>query len=105
MGTYARDGYQIITNNSDVEINGRDYSFVYEQGEWWGGMDDPDVSTTTKPGKTIPPHGTVRAQGSAGLHYWSTVKSIKWNLNDEQIQGKFAPYTGNEYQEYLNSKK
>ena len=32
-------------------------------------------------------------------------KKIKWNLTPEQLQEKFASFIGNEYLEYLNSKK
>ena len=104
MGNYARDGYHYLTNNTDVEINGNDYSMIYEDGEFWGDTGERS-SKKTKAGKTIPPHGKVKVMATAGYHSWSYLKSIKWKLSQEQLQEKFAPYTGKEYQEYLDSKK
>lgn len=104
-GNYARDGYHNITNKTDVEIDGSDYSLVYEEGSFWNDPYSDGSGKKEKSGKAIPPHGTVKVTASSGYHSWSVLKSIKWKLSQEQLQEKFAPYTGKEYQEYLDSKK
>ena len=77
---------------------------IYEEVELWGDTGERS-SKKTKAGKTIPPHGKVKVTAKQGYHSWSYLKSIKWKLSEEQMQEKFASYTGKEYQEYLDSKK
>lgn len=103
-GTAVYDGYQKLTNTTGSEIKGSDYSLVYHVASYWGGEVEEEW-TEVKPGKTIPAHGSVKVDAAAGYHGGSVVQKIKWKLSDAQLQEKFAPYTGNEYQEYLNSKK
>ena len=102
-GSGVYEGYQKLTNTTGTEIKGSDYSIVYYCLSWYG--EDEEKWTEVKPGKTIPAHGSVRVDASSGYHGGCTVEKIKWKLSDAQLQEKFAPYTGKEYQEYLNSKK
>lgn len=105
-GTATYEGYQYLTNNTDHEIKGSDYNIIYEyefMGEY--GWPDSDKGTKTKAGKTIPPRGKVKIYASGGYHGGEMAKKIKWKLSKEQLAEKFSSYTGNEYQEYLDSKK
>ena len=58
----------------------------------------------TRQGIPIPPHGTVTFKTIEMADYSEKVKGIKFKLSAKQMQEKFAPYTGNEYQEYLSSR-
>lgn len=94
-------GYNILQNKSDVDIAPSDYSLIYN--EW-----DADIDKSwykTHHGKYIPGHGSIKIESSGGSMDGQVFKKIKWNLTPEQLQEKFASFTGNEYQEYLNSKK
>lgn len=100
-----------IKNNTDQTIEGSDYTItIAESYPFDIPHSDPNnwhTTYSTKPGKTIPPHGTYKYKteivygGSAGEH----VKGVKLKLTPEQIQERFGTYTGKEYQEYLDTKK
>lgn len=98
-------GDQKVINLTDKTIEGSEYSVVMKRASSFllEGIDK--VWTTVELGKTIPPHGSVKYDIIESSHSLAEIKSIKWNLTPEQLQEKFAPFTGNEYQEYLNSKK
>lgn len=93
-------GTQSITNNSDVDVDGSDYYIIMRVND-----DNGNGILKTKPGKHIPAKGNVKIKIGGNANYGEWVKSIKWKLSPEQIQEKFGSYTGNEYQEYLDSKR
>ena len=95
----GRFGYNTLKNNSDVDIDPSDYSMIYYE------FDFDKQEYKTRPGKPIPAHGSIRIESSGGTMYGEYFEKIKWNLSEKQKVEKFAPYTGKEYQEYLNSKK
>ena len=102
------DTTQPITNLTDQEISGNDYSVILEYYFQMAATDEDDgveKGTTILKGKNIRPGGTVEFPVEYGFRGSSEIKSIKWNLTPEQLQEKFAVYTGKEYQEYLDSKK
>lgn len=101
--TYERPGYATIVNKTDQPIKGSDYKVIYSE-VYFEGM-YPIESTKTKPGKDIPPHGNVRYEVLTFNRGGEKVKGIKLTLSPEQIKERFASYTGNEYKEYLDSKK
>ena len=101
--TYERPGYATVVNKTDQPIKGTDYNVIYYVLDF-AGM-EPIESTKTKPGKDIPPHGSVRYEVFTFNRGGEEVKGVKLTLSSEQIKERFASYTGNEYQEYLNSKK
>lgn len=107
-------GNDVIVNNTDVTLNGSEYSIVYkiwgyyeehgkkpvngeEFGEW----------TEVRKGKPIPPKGSIKIPYMKHTHFGETVNGVKVNISPEEIKKRFFPYTytGTEYQDYLNSKK
>ena len=103
------DTTQPLTNLTDKAIDGKDYSVVVEY-EWsypafdWDD-DGFEKGKEVKSGKNIPPKGSVNYAMEIGFRGYSKIVAIKWKLTPEQLQEKFASYTGKEYQEYLDSKK
>ena len=100
-------GFRDVINKTDHKIKGSDYQVIRTWididpncGDWIETKGSEVLS-----GKDIPPHGRVKFEYYFGNHLVQDIKSIKLKLTPEQIQEKFAPHTGNEYQEYLNSKK
>ena len=99
MGGNGRFGYNTLKNNTDVDIDASDYSIVYYEFDF-------DIEEyKTRPGKPIPAHGSIKLESSGGTMFGEYFEKIKWKLSEEKKAEKFAAYTGNEYQEYLNSKK
>lgn len=93
------DNHLILTNNTDIPISGADYKIPYHWEVW------EDQGNDAYDGKDLPPHGTARINWSEGAEGDREFKAIKWNLTPKQLQEKFGAFTGNEYQEYLDSKK
>lgn len=96
-------GSQTLTNLSDVPLDGSEYTIVKEEYFCAQGVDERSIKT--EKGKAIPKRGSIKIMSEKSNRYENLVKKIKWNLTPEQLQEKFAPFTGNEYQEYLNSQK
>lgn len=115
---FGGTGYYTLTNNSDVAISGTDYTIsvvstypTYEP-EAPNAVADWVTKKSSEPGKDIAPKGSVKitseivhtfAGGDIGPE--KELKGIQWKLSPEQLQEKFASFTGKEYQEYLNTKK
>ena len=97
-GGSSCDGYTPIINNTDVQINGSDYSIIINDY-----YDDAD-HIHTEAGKTIPPKGRIKVPTGGGATWGLEVKGVKMKLTKEQIQERFNSYNGTEYQQYLNSK-
>lgn len=94
-------GYYTLTNNTDVEIKSSDYVIsMYYEGFYGLGNHRED-----EPGKDLPPHGTAKYSIEFTPKVIPSCKGIKFTLSDEELAARFAPLTGNEYQEYLDSKK
>lgn len=102
-------GSQTLTNTSDVDLDGSEYSIV-ASGNYidYGGADgvmEEKINSVSK-GYPIKAHGTKKETDVYSGHHGSvTINKIKWNLSPDQLREKFVPYTGKEYQEYLDSKK
>lgn len=101
VGNY--EGTQTITNHSDIPLDGSEYSFIRKEEFCYQGVDEKE--TKIEKGKPIPANGSIKVNSWLNRNGESVVKSIKWNLTPEQLQEKFVSLTGNEYQEYLDSKK
>ncbi|MCH5236617.1 MAG: hypothetical protein J1E95_02320 [Muribaculaceae bacterium] len=101
--------YYPIINSSNQQVDASDYEIIVWEGYTiWDEESDKFLSgggTRKEPGKTIPPHGKIKYDCVGTNHGGEIVKGINWKLTSEQLQEKFASYTGNEYQEYLDSKK
>lgn len=102
------DTTQPLTNLTDIPIDAKDYSVVVEYQWQYPATEWDDGFTSGKfidKGKNIPAKGTVNYPMETGFRGYSQIVGIKWNLSPKELQEKFAPYTGKEYQEYLDSKK
>lgn len=103
------DGSQTLTNLTDKTISGKDYSVKIKWYASWPCIDDDDPGFdqgySAKAGKDIPPHGTVTYKLEQGFRENEQIVGISWKLSSEQLKEKFCSFTGNEYQEYLDSKK
>lgn len=102
-GSYEKSGYAMIENKTDQPIKGSDYKVIYSEVYFEGMM--PVETTKTKTGKDIPPHGSVKYDITTYNRGGEEIKGVKLNLSPQQIKDRFASYTGNEYQEYLKTKK
>ena len=104
---YWTRGFRYVVNKTDQTIKGSDYQVIKKFGySVFNGEDfDENSGTEVLHGKDIPPRGSVKYEFSCSSHGGEEIKSVKLKLTPEQIQERFAPYTGKEYQEYLNSKK
>lgn len=107
---YDKD-YQYIINNSDEPVSGSDYKINYiEEGTYWyddgwGGGYEPWSDRSSQSGKDIPAHGKVKVDCWVDAESSYYVTGVKWTISQEEIEQKYASFTGNEYQEYLDSKK
>lgn len=98
---------QPLTNLTDQPIDGGDYDLVvkyYFPADPFRGVEFSEGKKLIE-GINIPARDKAYFEGEirAGQEY--RVVDIEWKLSPEELQEKFAPYTGSEYQEYLNSKK
>ena len=101
------DGHLIITNQTDVFISGDDYELVNKVGYQGQATDYDDGYSefgSHEKGKDLEPYGKARYEAEWGFRVYNNYR-IKWKLTKEQLQEKFAPFTGNEYREYLDLKK
>lgn len=95
-------GYYTITNNTDQNIKGSDYSMIFKYTYMGYGSSS---STKTEPGKDIPAKGSVQIVKGFSGHDFVEFKGIIINIPEEELFKTFIPFSGNEYQEYLDSKK
>lgn len=96
-------GSQTLTNLSEIPLDGSEYTIVREEYFCAQGVDEK--GKTTEKGKAIPSRGSIKIKAEKSNRSGNLVKEIKWKLTPQQLQEKFAPFTGKEYQEYLESKK
>ena len=96
-------GYYNLSNNTDYPIKGSDYS-VIEKWEWEA-QGRYDHGTNYNPGKDIAPHSTIKYPVGGSGRSNSKIVGVKMKIPQEELVARFAPFTGNEYHEYLDSKK
>ncbi|MCH5223259.1 MAG: hypothetical protein J1E82_04395 [Muribaculaceae bacterium] len=94
-------GYYILTNHTNVPIKGSDYEVLArEVNERFGAYSE------TLKGINLAPNGTGKLNISFSGHTEAyALKSIKWKIPESELMARFTTFTGNEYQEYLDSKK
>ena len=106
---WDRHGYYTITNNTSQTIKSTDYNMNFRDDTYAG--DELDESKKySEPGKEIAPNGTIRIESNKFMvatwngdeHHLVGVTIL---LTPEEIQERFVSFSGNEYQEYLDSKK
>ena len=96
-------GYYNITNNTDYPIKGKYYTV---QTKWdWMAQGVYEHGRNNKPGKDIAPHSTIKYPVSGSGRSSEEITGIKIKIPEDELMKMVAPFTGNEYQEYLNSKK
>ena len=102
-------GYYTITNNTDQTIYPKDYKMEFLD-EIASCEEEKRTVKHSSPGKKIDPKSTIKVPSSRTdrfCNYEETdhLVGVTILLTPEEIQERFAKFTGNEYQEYLNSKK
>lgn len=100
-------GFRHVVNKTDQKIKGSDYYVIrkYEYAVFNGWDVDESRGTEVLPGKDIPPHGSVKYEFSNSSHGGEEISGVKLKLTPAQIQEKFSAFNGNEYQQYLSTKK
>lgn len=101
-------GYYTITNNTDQTIYPSDYKMNFADNHEGGG--DQGLKRYSEPGKEISPGETIKIEvknysGQGGEHEDHHLVGVTILLTPEEIQEKFASFNGNEYKEYIDSKK
>lgn len=93
-------GYYPIKNSTNKKIDGSDYKIrLYEQNPRYG-----DNSRLVN-GYDIQPNSTYNFEIGFSGFYFIVIKGIKWVIPEEEVIKKYVSFTGNEYQEYLDSEK
>lgn len=120
VGRYVSNGntgYYPVTNNTDVTLRGADYKFIVSSSQVnyisdGYGIDDIVTRTVEEQGMDIAPHQTVQYPADRFYSFVAgpgaplkKIKNIKFTISESKVQEMFAPYTGNEYSEYLTVKK
>ena len=111
-GNYNWENFIPIKNNTSLPIKGSDYNLRIEiccamldfdnnGNDYWNEIS----SWETRPGKDIGPSQTINYKISHSDHCAICKADVVMNLSNKDIMEKFAPFTGNEYQEYLDSNK
>lgn len=106
-------GDQVIVNNTNVPVDGKDYVIVYRVAGWYGDYGLPNKNgeeagewTENRPGKPIPANGSIKITTGGHGAFGEQIIGVKMKLSSEKIREKYGqPLTGNEYQEYLQTKK
>lgn len=94
-----------VTNNTDKTIDGSEFTVTkafHVRGNYFS---RGATSYSSIKGKTLKPGESMRVslvQALMGMEYLS---GIKWVIPQEEVITKYIPFSGNEYQEYLDSKK
>lgn len=94
--------YYVLTNNTPYYISGNDYTIKTKLVNW----DDKVVDRSSRSGVDIGPNNTANIDmPESFFDYPWEIDKIVMNLSAEDIVERFAPLYGNEYQEYLDSKR
>lgn len=101
-------GYYTITNNTDQTIHASDYKMNFADSHEGGG--EQGIKRYSEQGKEISPGETIKIEvknysGQGGEHEDHHLVGVTMLLSPEEIQKRFASFSGNEYHEYLDSKK
>ena len=113
VGPYVRiddnTGYYELTNHSDQLIGAEDYDIIMKYSinfvNWE--TEDYDIREEMERhhGKTIPPESSIQFEVYNDDNEYEEVVGVEMNFTSEQLNRRFAGYTGNEYREYLDSKR
>ena len=103
------DSYSVqsVINNSDLAVKGSDYTITVKTNR-----EGRKPTYSTKPGKDIPPHGSVQYHMVFGMdetgddyfETWDEISKINMKTSPEQPAPVTEKFKGDEYQKYLESK-
>ena len=101
---FYEQSYEHIVNHTSVPIKGSEYRMIRTGYRYDSSGNDVYGSFTT-PGRDIPANGKIKVISNMAPDGFGdgVVTGIKWNLSQDQLQLKFAPYTGKEYEQYLKT--
>ena len=101
MDYYVKHKY-IVTNKSDKPVSGKDYKMAVR----WYYIPYDQKTTDYTPGKDIAPGGSVTYEWTSSYYNCVDNVSLKYNNTNKanQFEENFQP-KGDEYQNFLNSKK
>lgn len=94
-----------VTNISDKTIDGNDYKVIKSFYICGNAFYRPSTTYSYISGKTLKPGESMRINLVQALMGRESLSGIKWQIPEDEITSKYIPFTGNEYQEYLDSKK
>lgn len=94
-----------VTNSSQKVIDGNDYKVIKRFVVAGNYFSKGGASFSSINGKTLQPGESMKIPLVQALMGMESLSGIKWQIPDEEVIVKYIPFTGNEYQEYLDSKK
>lgn len=106
-------GTRSVHNNTDQPIDAGDYTVSikewypeYKYDYYWDSYyEDVKTKKYSTKGKAIPPHGSVSYEHyNDGYWYGKEVTGVSMKLSQDELQRRFAPYTGDEYNQYQKQK-
>ena len=104
-----------VVNNSEINLDGDDYTVKSKLKNYWSMYDDEtggyesgymDYGTKTFSGKPVPAHSSVSYSFNPmfGVKGGDVNSHVSLNISAERAMTLYTP-SGNEYEEYLNSRK
>lgn len=94
-----------VTNISNQTIDGKDFKVIkafYIRGN---AFSRPSTTYSYLSGRSLKPGESMRFPLVEALMGREYLSGIKWQIPDEELTTKYIPFTGKEYQDYLDSKK
>lgn len=104
-----------VVNNSEINLDGDDYTVKSKLKNYWSMYDDEtggyesgymDYGTKTFSGKPVPAHSSVSYSFNPmfGVKGGDVNSHVSLNISADRAMTLYTP-SGNEYEEYLNSRK
>lgn len=104
-----------VVNNSEINLDGDDYTVKSKLKNYWSMYDDEtggyesgymDYGTKTFSGKPVPAHSSVSYSFNPmfGVKGGDVNSHVLLNISADRAMTLYTP-SGNEYEEYLNSRK
>lgn len=96
------NGYVPILNLTAYEVDGDDYTVNMHSMRVLNGQEENQLMMVA--GRNIAPNDTIRVEVVNAPSHVLRVNGIKFKLSKEKLSEKYAPLTGNEYRQYLESR-
>lgn len=100
----APTGVQPIRNLTEYTIDGNDYTVTYHRETAHSSQAEGESGNFFVDGKTIAPGDTVGFEVVNSASNITMVTGVKFKLSQEELLAKYRPFTGKEYEEYLQLK-